>query len=69
MDVVDVGKPRQIRVRSLQRAVNGVVGKEQKERLLPMPPDEVAGFAGEGISEMLLLIDRLTPAPSGLSAS
>ena len=40
--------------------MNRIVGNKQKERLVGMTVNEIAGFAGNGIGKVLFFLDGLT---------
>ena len=46
-------------VRSLQGAVNRIVGNKQKERLIGMPVYEIDGLTRNGIGKVFFFLDRL----------
>ena len=46
----------------IRRLVNRIVGNEQEEWFVGMPVNEVYGFAGDGIGEVLFFLNGLAPS-------
>ena len=63
--VVDVSEFFHVGIGSLERAVHGVVGKEE-ERFVVVAINEVDGFAGEGVGEVFRFDHRLSAANDGV---
>ena len=66
VNVFDVGKTLHVGVRPLQRTVDGVVCQVQQKRSLLVTIDEVDGFAGECVGQVLPFVDGLPVAEDGV---
>ena len=59
MDVFDVGEFFHVGICSLKRAVDRVVGEEEKERFVVMTINEVDRFSSEGVGQVCRFFNRL----------
>ena len=64
--ILDVGELFHVGVRSLERAVDRVVGEVEKERFVVVTIDEVDRFASEGVGEVFGFLHRLAAADDGV---
>ena len=55
-----------VRVRSLQRTVDGVVGEVKEKRAVVISVDEVNRFARQRVGQIFMLDDRLASSQDGI---